>query len=108
MSRQQDGSAFRRGPISGGIVCLLVGSLLLAGPVFGQANPREARARLDSLATDIQALQGKLVGPFSLGGLVPTPAWEQYVVESSDSTAKRLFAWAPHVSGRQGLARLLS
>ncbi|OHY99668.1 peptidase M23 [Salinicola sp. MIT1003] len=39
---------------------MLVGSLLLAGPVFGQANPREARARLDSLATDIQALQGKL------------------------------------------------
>jgi len=60
VSRQQDGPVFRRGPISGGIVCLLVGSLLLAGPVFGQANPREARARLDSLATDIQALQGKL------------------------------------------------
>lgn len=60
MSRQRDGSAFRRGPVNGGIVCLLVGSLLLAGPVFGQANPREARARLDSLATDIQALQGKL------------------------------------------------
>lgn len=39
---------------------LLAGSLLLAGPVFGQASPQEARARLDSLATDIQALQGKL------------------------------------------------
>ncbi|NRB54726.1 MAG: peptidoglycan DD-metalloendopeptidase family protein [Salinicola sp.] len=39
---------------------MLAGSLLLAGPVFGQANPQEARARLDSLATDIQALQGKL------------------------------------------------
>lgn len=60
MSRQRDGSPFRRGPVNGGIVCLLVGILLLAGPVFGQANPREARARLDSLATDIQALQGKL------------------------------------------------
>ncbi|WP_110649008.1 murein hydrolase activator EnvC family protein [Salinicola peritrichatus] len=42
------------------VVLLLAGSLLLAGPVFGQANPQEARARLDSLATDIQALQGKL------------------------------------------------
>lgn len=42
------------------MILLLAGSLLPAGSVFGQANPREARARLDSLATDIQALQGKL------------------------------------------------
>ncbi|WP_232823815.1 MULTISPECIES: peptidoglycan DD-metalloendopeptidase family protein [Salinicola] len=39
---------------------MLAGSLVLAGPALGQANPQEARARLDSLATDIQALQGKL------------------------------------------------
>ncbi|WP_245391735.1 murein hydrolase activator EnvC family protein [Salinicola aestuarinus] len=32
----------------------------LPAPAFAQANPREAQARLDSLATDIEALQGKL------------------------------------------------
>ncbi len=48
-----------RGGLRLGVI-VLAGSLLLAGPAWGQANPQEARARLDSLATDIEALQGKL------------------------------------------------
>ncbi|GHB14531.1 peptidase M23 [Salinicola rhizosphaerae] len=39
---------------------LLLGGALVTDTVMAQASPREARARLDSLATDIQALQGKL------------------------------------------------
>ncbi|WP_246837641.1 peptidoglycan DD-metalloendopeptidase family protein [Salinicola sp. MH3R3-1] len=60
MSRRQVRRLSRCGLGSGTITLLLAGSLLLAGPALGQANPQEARARLDSLATDIQALQGKL------------------------------------------------
>ncbi|MGQ7243985.1 murein hydrolase activator EnvC family protein [Salinicola sp. V024] len=60
MSRRQVRRLSRCGLGSGTISLLLAGGLLLAGPALGQANPQEARARLDSLATDIQALQGKL------------------------------------------------
>lgn len=60
MRPSKDNLSCRRGQRRIGLFLLLAGSLLLAGPVFGQANPQEARARLDSLATDIQALQGKL------------------------------------------------
>ncbi|WP_239495358.1 murein hydrolase activator EnvC family protein [Salinicola halophilus] len=42
------------------IASFAVGVTLPAAPVFAQASPEEARARLDSLATDIKALQGKL------------------------------------------------
>lgn len=43
-------------------MALLLGGPLAAETALAQANPQEARARLDSLATDIQSLQGKLEG----------------------------------------------
>ncbi|WP_251975767.1 murein hydrolase activator EnvC family protein [Salinicola avicenniae] len=50
------------GALAGGLLAfgLLAVGGLLPGTALAQANPQEARARLDSLATDIQALQGKL------------------------------------------------